>query len=55
MAAGNKEKGDTPYTLQPELCGQEGTVIYLTPNYLLKDPNLDVTHRPGKLVDSIFK
>ena len=39
--------GDVPYTLQPGECKQEGDYIHLTPDYLTKDPETDVTHRPG--------
>ena len=36
----NPAWGDTPYTLQPGLCGQEGDYIHLTPDYVKsKDAN----------------
>ena len=35
VAEANKGWGDTPYTLQPGGCGEEGDYIHLTPSFLL--------------------
>ena len=47
IAEENRAWGDTPYTLQPGGCGEEGDYIHITPNYLKKNSSEDVTHRPG--------
>ena len=51
VAEANKAWGDTPYTLQPGGCGEEGDYIHLTPSYLINNAKGRTTVK-GRSLDS---
>ncbi|XP_067929386.1 calcium-activated chloride channel regulator 1-like [Watersipora subatra] len=48
IAQKNLAYGDTPYTLQPRGCGEEGDYIHLTPNFLTTSQTIRHPYRPAK-------
>ncbi|XP_067930947.1 calcium-activated chloride channel regulator 1-like [Watersipora subatra] len=54
IAQKNLAYGDTPYTLQPRGCGEEGDYIHLTPNFLTTSESIRHPYKPAKKLSKEF-
>ncbi|XP_067929384.1 calcium-activated chloride channel regulator 1-like isoform X2 [Watersipora subatra] len=54
IAQKNLAYGDTPYTLQPRGCGEEGDYIHLTPNFLTTSEFIRHPYKPAKKLAKEF-